>query len=85
MTPFLLLYTLLYMAMRTQIYLTQAQRVGLDEVRRTEGKTLASVVREAVDQFLSRRRPDLEKALAETFGAAANLSVPSRDEWQKRG
>ena len=76
---------MLYMATRTQIYLTEDQRARLDEVQRREGKTLAQLVREAVEEFLASKSPDPEAALAETFGAAPDLEVPSRDEWNRRG
>jgi len=70
-------------ATRTQIYLTAEQRKRLDELGRREGKTLAQVIREAVDAFIDQENPDVKKALDATFGAAPNLEVPSRDEWDR--
>ena len=80
-----MLYTVLYVATRTQIYLTSEQRSRLDEVRRAEGLTLAELIREAVDQFLTRRQPNPEAALEATFGATPELEAPSREEWKHRG
>jgi hypothetical protein len=70
---------------RTQVYLTDRQRARLDEVRRHEGKTLAELVREALDQYLEVRRPEARRALEDTFGAAPGFTVPTRDEWDARG
>ena len=77
-----LLYNALYMAARrTQIYLTAEQRKRLDERRRRERRTLAEIVRQAVDAYLTDRSVDPATALNSTFGALPNLEVPSRDEW----
>lgn len=79
-----MLYTALYMAStRTQIYLTEEQRRRLDELSEREGKSLAQLIREAVDAYLGRRRPDLEEVMDATFGALPDLEVPSRDEWDR--
>ncbi len=72
-------------ATRTQIYLTRQQRRKLDERRRREGKTLAAVVRDAVDSYLAR--PDLKtiKAILDiTYGIDPKFTVPPRSEWAKR-
>ena len=37
---------------RTQVYLTEAERKGLSDVSRTTGKKQAELIREAVDRFL---------------------------------
>jgi len=77
-------YTALYMASRrTQIYLTLEQRRRLDERRRREKRTLAELVREAVDGYLADRSADAATALSSTFGALPELRVPSRDEWDR--
>jgi hypothetical protein len=68
---------------RTQIYLTSDQRAGLDEVARREGRSLADVIREAVDAYLIDAGPGAHQALDETFGALPGLEVPSRDEWDR--
>jgi len=68
---------------RTQIYLTAEQRKRLDERRRRERRTLAELVREAVDAYLADRSVDPATALDSTFGALPKLEVPSRDEWER--
>ena len=81
-----MLYVVLYMgATRTQIYLTPDQRKRLDTRRKREHKTLAAIVREAIDAYLgTERKTDYQKVLDETFGSLPNLEVPSRDEWEER-
>ena len=74
-------------AIRTQIYLTKKQRQQLDARRKREGKTLAAVVRDAVDAYMSRdatRAADIQAILDRTFGSIPDLEVPSRDEWEER-
>ena len=79
-----MMYTVLYMAARrTQIYLTAEQRKRLDERRRRERRTLAELVREAVDAYLADRPADPVTALNSTYGALPKLEVPSRDEWDR--
>jgi hypothetical protein len=68
--------------MRTQIYLTAEQRARIDRVARARGVTMAEVIRTALDQFLDSA-PDPTTALASTFGADKEVSVPSRDEWDR--
>lgn len=81
-----MLYDVLYMAAtRTQVYLTAEQRQKLDSRRRRERKTLAAVVRDAIDAYVGKEKPaDLRRTLDETFGVAPKLSHPSRDEWGQR-
>jgi len=69
--------------MRTQIYLTRDQRERLDEVTRRQGKSLAEVVRQAVDEYLARSVLDLQSALDASFGSMPDLEVPPRDEWDR--
>ena len=80
------LYVVLYMgAIRTQIYLTSEQRKRLDARRKREHKTLAQVVREAIDAYLGvEAQVDYQRILDETFGIAPNFRVPRRSEWRKR-
>jgi len=82
----IVLYAVLYMsATRTQVYLTKEQRQKLDSRRRRERKTLAAVVRDAIDAYVGKEKPaDLRKTLEETFGVAPKFSVPSRNEWGQR-
>ena len=80
-----MLYNALYMASarRTQIYLTSEQRKRLDERRRREHRSLAELVREAVDAYLADRSDDPAATLNSTFGILPKLEVPSRDEWDR--
>ncbi|MHB8631238.1 MAG: ribbon-helix-helix protein, CopG family [Candidatus Limnocylindria bacterium] len=74
-------------ATRTQIYLTKKQRRELDARRKREGKTLAAVVRDAVDAYMARDQAaaaDIQAVLDRTFGSIPDLEVPSRDEWEER-
>ncbi len=70
-------------ATRTQVYFTAEQRRGLDVRAKREGKTLAGVVREAVDDYLSHEPPALSVVLDETFGAMPDFEVPTREEWDR--
>jgi hypothetical protein len=68
-------------AIRTQVYLTAEQRAALDQVRRRDGKSLAEVIRSALDAYLAEKGADPDAALGATFGAAPDFEVPLRDEW----
>jgi Arc/MetJ-type ribon-helix-helix transcriptional regulator len=88
-----LLYTVLYMATatRTQVYLTQEQRDRIEQLRAHDGRTLAEVIRAALDEYLATHgraaeekwRAETQRVLDETFGIAPDLEVPSRDEWDR--
>jgi Ribbon-helix-helix protein, copG family len=79
-----MLYTALDMAAtRTQIYLTKRQRAELDELGRREDKSLAELIREAVDLYLERGPVDVHTALKESFGSCPDLEVPDRSEWDR--
>jgi predicted DNA-binding protein len=67
---------------RTQVYLTEEQRRLLDERGRHEGRSFASLVREAIDAYLAAT-PDPTMALERTYGSLPDLEVPSRDEWTR--
>jgi predicted transcriptional regulator len=70
------------MSTRTQIYLTDEQRRRIDELADAEGVTMAVIIRRALDGYLDDQA-NPESALAATFGAAPDLSVPTRDEWDR--
>jgi hypothetical protein len=70
-------------ATRTQVYFTEEQRRELDDRAQREGKTLAQVVREAVDAYIAQEPPKLDVILDETFGSMPELDVPPRDEWDR--
>ena len=74
---------MMYMAaVRTQIYLTEQQRVRLSDRAQRQGVRMAQLIRDAIDSFLST-----EDDVEATFGAAPDIArnVSSRDEWQQRG
>ena len=71
-------------ALRTQIYLTAQQRRDLDGIAKTEGVSLAELIRTAVDKYLDSRPADVDTVLAETFGSVPEAAAPSREEWGDR-
>jgi hypothetical protein len=79
-----MLYSVLYMpSSRTQIYLTSIQRTKLDEVMRREHKSMAQVIREALDAYFAAEHLDADDVLNSTFGSMPDLSVPTREEWDR--
>lgn len=80
----MMLYTVLYMAStRTQIYLTKEQRRALDVRMRRERKSLAQLVREAIDAYLGEGAGDADEAFRAAFGSMPKLEVPARGEWDR--
>ena len=77
--------TALYMpgATRTQVYLTAEQRARIVAPRRRDGRTLADVVRAALDAYLANTVADPDTALRTTFSALPALDIHSRDEWDR--
>jgi predicted DNA-binding protein len=73
---------MVYMATRTQIYLTDEQRARLTERARAKGVPMSQLVRDAVDSLLS-----VEDDLDATFGSAPAMAerVPPRSEWERFG
>jgi hypothetical protein len=70
---------------RTQIYLSKEQRRWLDARRKREGKSLAAVVRDAIDSYIGGPSDDAQRVLDESFGALPDLEVPSRrEDWANR-
>jgi predicted phage gp36 major capsid-like protein len=87
-----MLYTALRMAAtRTQVYLTEEQRRRIEELRARDGRTLAAVVRAALDEYLAThgrqseeaQRARMQRMLDETFGCMPDLEVPPRAEWDR--
>jgi hypothetical protein len=72
----------MYMATRTQIYLTDEQRARLAERARAKGVPMSQLIRDAIDALLVE-----EDDLDATFGSAPGIAdrVPSRSEWEHRG
>ena len=70
-------------ATRTQIYLTDEQRKAVDRVAEAEGVSMAEVIRRALAAYLTEVTPDPGAALSATFGAVPDVTMPSRDEWER--
>jgi Arc/MetJ-type ribon-helix-helix transcriptional regulator len=78
-------------ATRTQVYLTEDQRREIEKLRASDGRTLAEVVRAALDEYLAThgpaaeeaRRRETQRVLDETFGIAPDFEVPPREEWDR--
>lgn len=70
-------------SIRTQVYLTSDQRKKLDLKGGREGKTLARLIREALDEYLEEEPAVASDALKATFGSLPDLGVPSRREWNR--
>jgi post-segregation antitoxin (ccd killing protein) len=72
----------MYMATRTQIYLTDEQRARLAERARSAGVPMSELIRTAIDAMLAE-----EDDLAATFGSAPGIGarVPSRADWERDG
>lgn len=66
-------------ALRTQVYLSPDLRRRIDALAAAEGVTMAEIVRRALDTYLADHGP--AEALASTFGAIPDMTVPGRDEW----
>jgi len=75
-------------ATRTQVYLTEAQRERIEALRRRDGRSLAEIVRSAVDRYLDEEGPptpeEAQRILDRTSGIYPDFEVPSRDEWDRR-
>jgi metal-responsive CopG/Arc/MetJ family transcriptional regulator len=62
---------------RTQIYLTEEERDGLDAVAKSTGKKHSELIREAIDRFLDLGKGERRAAiLNETAGMWKN-----REDW----
>ena len=46
---------------------------------------MASLIREAIDHYLTEGPLDPSEALLSTFGALPDLEVPPREEWNRNG
>lgn len=78
------MYTVLYMpATRTQIYLPRELRDMVDDRAHREGKSMAQLIREALEAYLGSQSPDAATALDQTFGSMPDLDVPGREEWER--
>jgi Arc/MetJ-type ribon-helix-helix transcriptional regulator len=78
-------------ATRTQVYLTDDQRRQIEELRARDGRTLAEVIRAALDDYLKthgrdareRERAETQRVLDETFGIAPDFPYPDRSDWDR--
>jgi hypothetical protein len=78
-------------ATRTQIYLTQEQRDRIEELRSRDGRTLAEVIRTALDEYLAthgrqaeeRDLAERRRVLSETFGSIPDFPYPDRGDWDR--
>ena len=70
-------------ATRTQVYLTADQRRRIDVIVARDGVSMADVVRAALDRYLEESGADPVAALRATFGAAPDITPPTRDEWAR--
>ncbi|MGC2374318.1 MAG: CopG family transcriptional regulator [Solirubrobacteraceae bacterium] len=78
-------------ATRTQVYLTEDQRREIEELRASDGRTLAEVVRAALDEYLAThgpaaadtRRAEMQRVFDDAFGSMPDLEVPPREEWNR--
>ena len=50
---------------RTQIYLTKRQRIGLSAIARTSGRKQSELIREAVDSFIERMGENRQNTIIE--------------------
>lgn len=50
---------------RTQIYLTERQRIGLSAIARTSGRKQSELIREAVDSFIERMGENRQNTILE--------------------
>jgi len=73
-------------AIRTQIYLTERQRKALDARRRRERKTLAAVIRDAIDAYIGTpATAETQRIVDASFGSIPDFKIPPRHgAWRKR-
>lgn len=65
------------------MYLSEDQRKRVDDMAKSEGVTMAEVVRRALDAYLVGSIADAADALAATFGADPDAQLPDRGEWDR--
>ncbi len=79
------MYNVMYMgSTRTQIYLTEELRSKVDAECQRTGKSLAQVIRDALQEYLAARSTeDYQRVLDETFGSIPDMPYPDRSEWYR--
>ena len=78
-------------ATRTQVYLTQSQRDRIEQLRAADGRSLAEVIRAALDEYLDThgraaeeaRAIERQRVLDETFGSIPDFPHPDRGDWDR--
>ena len=78
---------------RTQIYLDDKQKSALERLSAKRRATISDLIRQAVDQYITRAAMDFDQALGVSFGIWRNRSDignasdcvrKSRREWTNR-
>jgi len=64
---------------KTSVYLTERESKRLAELARTEGRSQAEIIREAIIAYIPRGNSDLEFALAAGFPRIDNDPRPISD------
>jgi hypothetical protein len=78
-------------ATRTQVYFTEEQRRQIEELRAHDGRSLAEVVRAALDEYLAvhgrqaadRDLAERQRVLEQTFGSIPDFPYPDRSDWDR--
>jgi hypothetical protein len=78
-------------ATRTQVYLTEDQRRQIEELRARDGRTLAEVIRTALDEYLATHgrasaeaeRAETQRVFDATFGVVPDFPHPDRGDWDR--
>ena len=68
---------------RVQVLFDPAQYAALEQEAAEQRQSVASVIREAVDERLSRRRTDAQAALARLFASADAHPTPGPIDWEE--
>lgn len=78
---------------RTQIYLNEDQKSTLDRLSVEKKTTVSNLIRDAIEEYLTRVSPDFQGALERSFGIWKNRKLKEtssgyvrdlRAEWEKR-
>jgi predicted DNA-binding protein len=64
---------------RTQIQLTEEQGERLKELARTRNKSMAGIIREALDQFLGNQEPGGRSLYRQALGVVGKYQCDAHD------
>lgn len=67
---------------KTTLYLSAEQQAGLKQAARRTGRRRADLIREAVDDYLSRQPRELPRSIG--MGHDPDLNATDIDDWLKR-